>query len=161
MDQMDQTDTVWHPTDTWLDTSPIYHIRCTFAHTNSHVFQQREPRCRMSAFRSSKQAADTWPCNWIFSQQSRCTVLVLVRLCVPHNIRDRKKQWCMDDIMLSKADCSSCHFLITFQSWLSYTCCSPTALLSSPKGSNVFDPGAVLSWRSMALGLAACFLVSW
>jgi len=37
---VDQTDTIWHPTDTRLDTSPICHIRCTFAHTNSHVFQQ-------------------------------------------------------------------------------------------------------------------------
>ena len=37
---MDQTDTIWYPTDTILDTSPIYHIRCTFAHTNSHVSQQ-------------------------------------------------------------------------------------------------------------------------
>ena len=37
---MDQTDTIWHPTDNRLDTSPIYHIRCTFAHTNSHIFQQ-------------------------------------------------------------------------------------------------------------------------
>jgi len=39
MDQMDQTETIWHPTVTRLDTSPICHIRCTFAHTNSHVFQ--------------------------------------------------------------------------------------------------------------------------
>jgi len=35
MDQMDQGD----PTDTGLDTSPICHIRCTFAHANGHVFQ--------------------------------------------------------------------------------------------------------------------------
>ena len=39
MDQMDQTGTIWCPTDTRLDTSPICHIRCTFAHTNGHVFQ--------------------------------------------------------------------------------------------------------------------------
>ena len=42
MDQTDQTDTIWYPTDTRHDTSPICHIRCTFAHTNSHIFQQVE-----------------------------------------------------------------------------------------------------------------------
>ena len=40
MDQMDQNDTIWYPTDTRLDTSPICHIRCAFAHTISNDFQQ-------------------------------------------------------------------------------------------------------------------------
>jgi len=43
VDQTDQTDTIWYPTDTRHDTSPICHIRCTFAHTNSHIFQQWFP----------------------------------------------------------------------------------------------------------------------
>jgi len=52
MDQMDQTDTIWHPTDTRLDTSPIYHIRCTFAHTNSHIFQHPPPLCAASVLQT-------------------------------------------------------------------------------------------------------------
>jgi len=39
VDQTDQTDSIWYPSDTRPDTSPIYHIRCTLAHANSHVFQ--------------------------------------------------------------------------------------------------------------------------
>jgi len=39
VDQMDQTDTIWCPTDTRHDTSAICHIGCTFAHTNGNIFQ--------------------------------------------------------------------------------------------------------------------------
>jgi len=76
------TDTIWYPTDTRHDTSPICHIGCTFAHANSHVFQQewtsnllvvagcnmewltQEPASRQLTSKCCTQQCCLWLKNW-------------------------------------------------------------------------------------------------